>query len=68
MSLKSQTLVYGLHYCYCSKFLFALINKYFYYKINNLSANKINCRLKYFGVPLNFLIQYFLNWTAWSYI
>ena len=33
MSLKSQTLVYGLHYCYCSKFLFVLINKYFYYKI-----------------------------------
>ena len=23
---------------------------------------------QYFGVPLNFLIQYFLNWTAWSAI
>ena len=47
MSLKSQTLVYGLHYCYCSKFLFVLINKYFYYKIKYFAMNKINCRLKY---------------------
>ena len=26
MSLKSQTLVYGLHYCYCSKLLFVQSN------------------------------------------
>ena len=31
MSLKSQTLVYGLHYCYYSLFLFALTNNHFYY-------------------------------------
>ena len=47
MSLKSQTLVYGLHYCCCSNFLFVLINKYFYYKIKYFAVNKINCRLKY---------------------
>ena len=35
MSLKSHTFVYGLHYCYCSKFLFVLINKYFYYKTSS---------------------------------
>ena len=47
MSLKSQTLVYGLHYCCCSKFLLVLINKYFYYKIKYFAVNKIHCRLKY---------------------
>ena len=47
INLKSQTLVYGSHYCYCSKFLFVLTNKHFYYKINYFVVNKKKMLTKY---------------------
>ena len=43
MNDESEVSDIGLHYCYCSKFLFVLTNKHFYYQINYFAVNKKKC-------------------------